>query len=141
MYFLILKLAVKHLKPVMLVFSVFILLRGHSYPGGGFIAGLMAGSALVLDGISNDVSEIQQRMVLKPRLLIAIGLLCVFLSGSIGLLISNTLLLGIWMNFKLPWLGSIKIGTPLLFDVGVYFVVTGILVMIMFSIVEELEWK
>ncbi len=139
MHFVILKLAVKHLKPVMLVFSVFILLRGHSYPGGGFIAGLMAGSGLVLDGIVNDVAEIHKKMTLKPRFLIATGLLCTFLSGISGLLVTNSLLKGLWFSVSKPL--TMHIGTPLLFDLGVYFVVTGMLVLIMFSIVEELEWK
>ena len=125
----------------MLIFSVFILLRGHSYPGGGFIAGLMAGSSFILDGINTDISEIQYRIPLKPRLIIAIGLLCTLISGIPGLIVSNSWLKGLWLDFHLPLTGSLKIGTPLLFDVGIYFVVTGILVMIMLSVVEELEWK
>ena len=141
MQFIILKLAVRFLKPVMLVFSVFILFRGHHHPGGGFIGGLMAGAAVILDAIAFTPEETRKRTFLKPVYLIAAGLLFIVVTSVMSLFKGKALLTGLWATIELPVVNKLKLGTALFFDVGVYLVVAGIFIIIMLSILEELEWK
>jgi multicomponent Na+:H+ antiporter subunit B len=141
MKFNILQIAAKQLRPVMLIFSVFILLRGHHFPGGGFIAGLMAGMGTVLYAIAGDIQGLYGRLKLNPVMLIATGLTMCLFSTIAGPLVGHPPLTGQWINLQLPFQLDLSIGTPLLFDVGIYMLVTGMILMIMLTIMEELEWK
>lgn len=133
----ILHTAVKYLFPLMLLFSFFLLVRGHNEPGGGFVGGLVASAAFALYAIANGVEEAKKILRVKPIRLISVGLLIAFLSGLIGPLTGGQFKQGIWSDFQVPVLG--KLGTPLLFDVGVFILVMGIAVLIIFTLVEEEE--
>ncbi len=136
---LILSTASKFLLPILFMFSFFLLLRGHNEPGGGFIGGLVAASAFALFAIANGVSEAQKLMRVNPRYLIATGLLVALGSGVFSLFFDVTFMQSFWTDFKFPVIG--KLGTPLIFDVGVYLVVIGISTLIIFSMAEEEEEK
>ena len=139
--FVILELAVRHLKPAMILFSVFILFRGHNYPGGGFIAALMAGSGMVLEAITRMNTTDHKRLSKRSVDFISSGLSIILLSAITGPLAGKPILTGLWGEIDLPLLPSLKAGTPLLFDTGVYFIVTGVMVIVFIEILEELEWK
>jgi multicomponent Na+:H+ antiporter subunit B len=68
-------------------------------------------------------------------MLIAAGLLTGLVSGVAGLLAGRPFMTGLWFDAKLPVFG--KVGTPLLFDAGVYLVVVGVVTLIVFSFMEE----
>jgi len=133
----ILKTASRYLVPLMLLFSFFLLLRGHNEPGGGFVGGLVAASAYALFAIANGVKAAQQMLRVEPLSLIASGLLIAVLSGIIGFFYNGVFMNAQWFETKIPVIG--KIGTPLLFDVGVYLLVLGISLKIIFSLFEEDE--
>lgn len=137
----ILKLASRHLKWIMLVFSLFILFRGHNQPGGGFIGGMLAGCGILFDALANKVDKVNNTLLIKPFSLFAIGLLICFASAVPGIFVNNALLSGIWAKQNIFLVGEMKIGTPLLFDLGIYMVVTGSFLLIVFSIMEEMKWK
>lgn len=122
---------------VLLVFSIFLLIRGHNLPGGGFSGGLVAGCAFVLYGLSNGFTAARRMLGLYPRLIIGLGLIIAIWSGLIGLLAGYPFLTGLWWKTPLPVIG--KLGTPFLFDVGVYFTVLGITTLIVFSLAEDSE--
>jgi multicomponent Na+:H+ antiporter subunit B len=140
MYSLILRTAVQIMLPVLLLFSVFLLLRGHDWPGGGFIGGLVAASAILLNMVALGPRNVRERFPFHyPRLLVVGGLLAVA-SGLPTLLMGNAYMTGLWYEF---YLGEemIKVGTPLLFDIGVYLVVFAVTVELVMTVAEEDEWK
>lgn len=134
---LILRTATRVLVPLILVFSVFIMLRGHNHPGGGFIGGMVAGGAFALYLLSHDLATAKGAVPIPPALMVAVGLLTSALSGVVGLLLTGSYLTGVWTDWTLPLLGSVAVGTPLLFDVGVYMLVTGMTLSILFHLAEE----
>lgn len=132
---IILSTAVKYLIPLLLIFSFFLLLRGHNEPGGGFVGGLIAAAAYALFTIANGVEDAKKFLRIEPLFLIAIGLSLALISGLISLFYGEIFMTGLWMKNEVPVIG--KIGTPFLFDVGVYFLVLGIVTKIIFALAEE----
>jgi multicomponent Na+:H+ antiporter subunit B len=132
---LILSTAVRFLLPLILLFSVFLVLRGHNEPGGGFIGGLVASTAFALYALAYDVAQARQTLRTSPHSLVATGLLTALLSGLLPLAAGRPFLTGLWIEREIPVLG--KAGTPLLFDAGVYLVVLGVMLMIIFSLADE----
>lgn len=132
---IILYLAARYLMPLLMVFSVFLLIRGHNEIGGGFVGGLVAAAAFILYAIANNVQEGRRILRVQPRVLIAAGLLVSLSSGLAGWLSGKPFMTGLWLKDPLPVIG--KIGTPLMFDVGVYLVVIGITLLIIFTLAEE----
>jgi multicomponent Na+:H+ antiporter subunit B len=134
---LILPTATTYLMPVLLVFSVFLLLRGHNEPGGGFAGGLVAASAFVLLSIAAGVKTARRALRVDPRSLVGVGLLIMLLSGLVApLLYGNAYLKSLWWKFEI---GDyvVAVGTPLLFDIGVYLGVAGTILLITFALEEE----
>lgn len=134
---LILRTATRVLVPLILVFAWFIMLRGHNNPGGGFIGGMVAGGAFALYLLSHDLATAKRAVPVPPTLMVAIGLTTSLLSGVPSLLRGDPFLTGIWGEWDLPGLGKVAVGTPLLFDLGVFILVTGMTLSILFHLAEE----
>lgn len=107
---------------VMLVFSVFVLLRGHNEPGGGFIGGLIAGASIALYGIAMGTGAARLALRVDPVALAAAGLGLALLSGMVSLPLELPFLTGLWGEWE-----GVTLSTPLFFDIGVYLVVAGTL--------------
>lgn len=133
---IILKTASSYLLPVLLIFSVFILLRGHYLPGGGFVGGLIASMAYVLHAFANGLSDTKNLFRFHPGLLMPIGLLIALLSGLLPMFFGLPFMTGLWYPEAIPVLGAI--GSTLFFDIGVYLVVVGVTLTIIFTIVDEM---
>lgn len=131
----ILSTAIRLLLPLLLLFSVFILLRGHNEPGGGFIGGLVAAAAIALYALAEGVEQARRLLKLNPRTLITSGMTLALTSGILPLLLGQPLLTGLWLPSPVPVLGHL--GTPLLFDMGVYLLVAGMALLIVLSLMEE----
>ncbi|MBN2433486.1 MAG: Na(+)/H(+) antiporter subunit B [Acidobacteria bacterium] len=135
---LLLQAAAKIVVPIQLIFSLLTLLRGHNLPGGGFIGGLLAATAFLLLAVAHDVDRARRRMCVPPRWLMTGGLLVALSSGLWGTLTGAAFMTGHWWpDFTLPVMGGLKLGTPLLFDCGVFLVVWGITTEIAFHVMEE----
>lgn len=134
---LILRTATRYLMPLLLLFSVFLLFRGHNKPGGGFIGGLVAAASLSLYAIAFDVAAARRIVRVNPHALIGTGLLVAIASGVFSLLAGKPFMTGVWGEMQLPILGGIDIGTPVIFDVGVYLVVIGVALIDVFTLAEE----
>jgi len=132
---IILPIATRYLMPLMLVFSVFLLFRGHNEVGGGFVGGLVAASALMLYAISNTPSALWKLLPIDPRFIAVTGLLIALLSGLIPLFAGKPFMTGMWISEPLVVLG--KVGTPTIFDVGVYILVVGVVVWILLEFAED----
>jgi multicomponent Na+:H+ antiporter subunit B len=134
---LILRTATGFLLPLLLLFSLFLLIRGHNEPGGGFSGGLVAASAFVLYRFAFGVDEARRFLPMDPRSLIGIGLLVAIASGSLALLAGQPLMTGLWVRLPAPGFDHLDVGTPLLFDVGVYLTVVGVTLLIILPLAEE----
>lgn len=133
-----LQITARMLSPVMIALSLLVLYRGHHLPGGGFIGGLLAASGIGLILLGNGVSAARQALRVRPVSLMVAGLAIATVSGLFGLFSDQvTFMSGVWLpSFSLPLLGTIHLGTPLLFDVGVYLVVAGYTLTCLFALVE-----
>lgn len=134
---LILRTATRFMLPLLLLFSVFLLLRGHNEPGGGFSGGLVAACAFVLYAIAFGVPAAQEALGINARVLVGGGLLAALGSGCVGLLGGWPLMTGLWTKAVVPGIGELHLGTPLLFDIGVYLVVVGVTLSIILPLAEE----
>jgi multicomponent Na+:H+ antiporter subunit B len=132
---LILPVAARYLLPLLLLFAVFVLIRGHNEPGGGFIGGLMAAAAFALYAIAYGVPQARRALRFDPHILIGAGLLVAVISGLLPLFAGKPFMTGLWSTQIVPVLG--KLGTPLLFDIGVFLTVIGVTLMIIFALAEE----
>ena len=132
---LIFATATTYLLPLLLLLSVYLLLHGHDAPGGGFVGGLVASAAFALYAISHGVKAARELLRVKPRIVMGIGLLTALVSGCFSLFLDKPFMTGLWTTVKLPlaW----KLGTPVLFDTGIYLVVLGVTLTIIFSVAEE----
>jgi multicomponent Na+:H+ antiporter subunit B len=129
---IILRTAARYLIPLLFLFSIFVLFRGHNLPGGGFAGGLLAATGFALYVFSEDAKEAGRAIKIDPHLLVGIGLLAALGSGIPGLAQGKSFMTSLWGH-----LGDEAIGTPLLFDVGVYLVVLGSALMIILTLGEE----
>ena len=134
---LILRTATRYVVPLMLLFSLYLLLAGHNYPGGGFVGGLAASAGLALFALAYDVPSARKLLRIPPLGVAALGLLTSTLSGLPGLWRGGAFMQGRWTVLHAPGFEPLKIGTPVLFDLGVYLVVLGVTMSIVFALAEE----
>src|SRR5690606_19686543 len=131
---LIFRTATSFLLPLLLLFSIFILLRGHYRPGGGFVGGLIASIAFVLHAFAYSLQETRKLLRINYRKFMVIGLGLALFAAILPMFQGLPLLTGLWLPDPLPVVGMV--GTSLLFDMGVYLVVVGVVLTIIFTISE-----
>ncbi|MGB0964574.1 MAG: MnhB domain-containing protein [Litorivicinus sp.] len=125
---LVLSTVTRLLAPLLLVFSIFVLLRGHNEPGGGFIGGLLAAIAFILINKAEGTRVARRALRMLPLTLAGLGLSASLVAGFWGLFAGGSFLQGIWPLISVQADGSkagIAAGSILLFDIGVYLVVIG----------------
>ena len=121
---MIFELAVRGLYPVMLIASLWLLLRGHNAPGGGFVGGLLAVAASAIYAIAFGARLARQRLPLSPSRLAAAGVLLALVSGLPALLAGLPYLTHPWITIPLG-VTSLPFSSVMLFDLGVYCCVWG----------------
>ncbi len=122
------------------VFAVYLFFRGHNLPGGGFIAGVASAIGILLLIIANGKAMIPRLCPFDPLRLCAWGLMTAFLSGLPGLAARQAYLAH--FHYKaddFPLIGSLYLGTPLLFDFGVYLTVVGVILKTTFVLLDALD--
>ncbi|MFP3542383.1 Na+/H+ antiporter subunit B [Rhizobium sp. SIMBA_035] len=124
------------LTALMLLFSVFILLRGHNEPGGGFIGGLIAASALAIYGIANGVPAVRRAIRIHPLAIAGAGLLMSTAAGLISIAAAVPFMTGLWIYPTILGL-EVPLSSVMLFDIGVYFVVLGAITAIALALEER----
>ena len=122
---LILETLSRLLLPLALLVSAFIFLRGHNLPGGGFIAGLITASALILQYIASGSAWVEARRPLRYQRLAGAGVMIAGLTGLGSLVFGAPFLTSAFDHFHLPLVGEIELATALFFDLGVYLAVVG----------------
>lgn len=131
----ILKTATNYLLPLLIMFSIFVLIRGHYLSGGGFVGGLIASIAFVLHSFAYNTKRTISLFRLNPMFLIPIGLSVSLVSALLPTLISKPFMTSVWFIDHVAVIGSF--GSALIFDVGVYLVVIGVVLTILFTISEN----
>ena len=129
---LILKAATRLLVALLLIVSVYLLLRGHNLPGGGFIGGLAAAVAMILYALAHGWRETKQVVRFDPRAIAMTGVAVAVFAGLLAALAGLPFLTGLW-----AFPGGVPLGTPLLFDIGVYLAVFGGVITLVFAIERE----
>jgi len=118
---------------IMLVFSVYVCLRGHNEPGGGFIGGLIAAAATAVYGMSAGVAAVRKALVADPLALAGFGVFIAIVSGLMSLFTGSPFMTSIWLYLDLGE-AVVPLSTPMLFDIGVYFTVFGTLSAVVLSL-------
>jgi len=121
---------------ILLIFSIFLLLKGHNEPGGGFIAGLMASVSIVLVYVVYGVETVKKFMPISYPAMIALGLFFAVGTGIGSILFGYPFLTQTFDYFTIPFVGEIELATALSFDIGVFLVVVGATLLIISSIGE-----
>ena len=122
------------LLPLALLVSVFIFLRGHNLPGGGFIAGLITAVALIVQYLANGVSWTHARLPERTQPLIAAGLLIALLTGLGSWVFGRPFLTSSFGHMNWPLVGEFELATAMAFDLGVFLVVVGATLLILINL-------
>ena len=130
-YPLIMAMLSRPLLPLALLVSLYLFLRGHNLPGGGFIAGLVTGVALILQYLANGIAWTRERLVLDYYPLIAAGILISTLTGLASWLFGRPFLTSAFAHLHPPLIGEVALASALSFDLGVYLAVVGTVMLIL----------
>ncbi len=131
---LILAVLSRLLLPMALLVSIFLLLRGHNLPGGGFIAGLITAVALILQYLASGVAWTRARLRVDAAALMGTGVLLAGLTGLASGLFSRPFLTSAHGHPHLPVVGEVPLASAMLFDLGVYLTVVGATLLILASL-------
>ncbi|RRR69913.1 MAG: Na+/H+ antiporter subunit B [Candidatus Viridilinea halotolerans] len=132
---IVLRTVARLMMPLLLLLSVFMLLRGHNLPGGGFIGGLVASSAIIMQMIAFG-PEYARRVIRVNYLgLAAVGILVAVSASVPALLVGLPFMRAFWLPEAIPGIG--KLGTPVVFDVGVFLLVIAVTTKIAMLLSEE----
>lgn len=132
---LILRTVSRLMMPLLLLLSIYMLLRGHNLPGGGFIGGLLAASAIILQMVAFGPKTARRILPVNYLLLAAFGVFFGAIWGLPAMVAGLPYMQAFWLPEPIPGVG--KLGTPVLFDIGVYLTVIGVTTKIALLLVEE----
>ena len=131
----ILSTTVAGLSPVLGLVAVYVTLRGHNAPGGGFAGGLIVGIILVLRYLT-DGPDALRRLPVDPVVLIGIGLGVAVLTGMAPLVAGGSFLESAIWKLDVPLVGAVKVVSSAIFDLGVFVLVSGVVAAILVALSE-----
>ncbi|MBO1905857.1 monovalent cation/H+ antiporter subunit A [Microvirga sp. 3-52] len=123
--------------PVIITVAIYLFLRGHDLPGGGFAAGVTMSIALVLQYMAGGTRWIEARLRIRPILWMGLGLLCAASTGMGAWLFRHPFLTSYFQYLDVPAIGKVPAATALLFDLGVFAVVVGATVLILIALAHQ----
>lgn len=116
--------------PVMIA-SLYLLFAGHNQPGGGFVGGLVAGAAVAMQYVAGGIEEVRRVSRFRPWTILGSGLLLAFVTAGVPLALGRGAILeSALFEMEVPLLGNVKTTSALPFDLGVYLLVVGLVLMI-----------
>jgi len=136
-YLLVPRVIMEWLFPVILVFALYLLIRGHDLPGGGFAAGITASIALILQYMASGTRSIEARLEIRPLTWIGLGLLCAAVTGAGAWLFGYPFLTSWFRYVTLPLLGDVPLASALLFDLGVFLLVVGATALMLIALAHQ----
>ncbi|MBN9314952.1 MAG: monovalent cation/H+ antiporter subunit A [Devosia sp.] len=123
--------------PVIIVLSIYLFLRGHDLPGGGFIAGITLSTGFILQYLAGGTRWVEDRLRIRPTLWIGSGLLVALLTGAAALLFDHPFLTSSFQYLDLPMFGRVPLASALAFDFGVFVLVVGATVLILVALAHQ----
>lgn len=136
-YLMVPAVLVRLLLPFATMVSIYLFIRGHNEPGGGFVAGLVFSVALLLQYIISGTQWVEAHMPLYPRRWIGLGLLFALLTGLGAITAGYPFLTSHTFHFSLPWIGQIHLASATFFDIGVFTLVVGSTLLILTAIAHQ----
>jgi len=123
------------------ILAIYLFFKGHNEPGGGFIAGIASGISIIFLYMALGKTKINQILTIDASIIALVGLLIAFITAIAPICFGYPFLYHKMIHLHLPLMGDLHVGTPLFFDLGVYFVVVGISakIAIMFDLYKEAQ--
>lgn len=131
------QLIMEWLFPIILVFAIYLLLRGHDLPGGGFAAGVTVSIALILQYLASGTRSVEARVNVRPLRWIGAGLLVALGTGMGAMGLGFPFLTSAFRYADLPILGEVPMASALIFDLGVFMVVIGTTVLMLIALAHQ----
>jgi multicomponent K+:H+ antiporter subunit A len=128
---------VRLMLPVAGLVAVFFFLRGHDQPGGGFVAGLILSLGILLQYIVSGTEWVEERVRLRPRTLIALGILFTVATAAAPFVAGYPLLTSHTFHVQVPVLGEVHVASALFFDLGVFCLVLGSVLLILVALAHQ----
>jgi multisubunit Na+/H+ antiporter MnhB subunit len=121
-----------------LIASLYLLFAGHNQPGGGFVGGLVAGASVALRYAAGGIDEVRALSRVRPWTILGGGLLLAALTATVPLLAGEEVLQASVHSWDAPVLGTLKVSSTLPFDLGVYLLVVGLVLMVFEAFGDEI---
>jgi multisubunit Na+/H+ antiporter MnhB subunit len=135
--FVVVDVAVRLVFPAVMAGSLYLLFAGHNQPGGGFAGGIVAGAAIALRYAAGGIDDVRSLSRAHPWTVLGAGLLLSAATAVVPVLAGGSLLESATVEADLPLLGHLKTSSALVFDVGVYLVVLGLVLMVFESFGDD----
>jgi multicomponent K+:H+ antiporter subunit A len=136
-YLMVPAVLVRLLLPVIVVAAVFLLLRGHNAPGGGFVAGLVTSVGILVQYMVSGTEWVEAHVRIAPRALIAAGLLLALATGAGAFVVGHALLTSHTWHLALPVIGDVHLPSATFFDLGVFSLVVGSTLFILVALAHQ----
>ena len=131
---LLLEVLSRPLLPLALLVSTYLLLRGHNLPGGGFIAGLVTGTAVLVQYLAHGNAWVEARLPPRYASVAALGIALAALTGLASLAFDAPFLTSAFGYLDWPVVGKFEVASAMVFDLGVYLAVVGVVLSILATI-------
>ncbi len=136
-YLFIPRVVMEWVFPVIIVLALYLLIRGHDLPGGGFAAGITMSIALTLQYMASGTRSVEARLRVQPVHWMGFGLLIAIATG-VGALLFGYPFLSSWFRYlDMPVFGLVPLATALIFDLGVFLLVVGATAVILIAIAHQ----
>jgi multicomponent Na+:H+ antiporter subunit A len=122
------------LQKVALLVALYVTFRGHNAPGGGFAGGLIVGGVFVLQFLTGREPHVRHRAIRRPTLLLGLGLLLALGTTVVPLAVDASPLESHIWKLDVPLIGEVKVVSSMFFDLGVFFVVIAVVLMVLLSL-------
>jgi multicomponent K+:H+ antiporter subunit A len=123
--------------PVIVTIALYMLLRGHDLPGGGFIAGIIMSLAFILQYMSNGIRWVESRLRIRPILWIGWGLMASLVTGLAAMALGYPFLTTAFTYLDIPLIGKVPLASALIFDIGVFTLVVGATVLLLIALAHQ----
>lgn len=136
-YLLVPSVIMEWLFPVILVFAIYLWIRGHDMPGGGFAAGIALSIALIVQYMAAGTRRVEARLRVQPARWIGYGMLLAALTGAGAWLFGRPFLTSHFSYLDIPLLGRMPVASALLFDLAVFLLVVGATALVLIALAHQ----
>jgi multicomponent K+:H+ antiporter subunit A len=136
-YLLVPAVIMQWLFPVIIVLALYLFMRGHDLPGGGFAAGVALATAFILQYLASGATRVEDRLRILPVNWIGLSLLLAATTGMASCLFGYPFLTSHSQYVELPLVGAVPATTALFFDLGVFGLVVGATVLMLIALAHQ----